>query len=500
MRRHSVWLILLVDALITAPFVFRHGVEGDTLRYALDSTRWRAGELALPQLFNAELSFGYYGLVRLLAATFRLDLASLPFALNLLSLVAGIGGVACLYLWWRRWFGPPAAFRLAGLWLLSPAWWSAQLYGNANVVGLSLAAAAAAALPSGAFSGARARGETGRFVLRAAAAGALGTFALCVRMDVAMLATGILAWAFWGKEKPGVRTVLAWGLACAAAAFLARAVYVGVATGSGTVGFHWRNNFALGAWSWFYGNVAALGFCGPPLVLGASLAALLAWRSRGSGTVRATAVLWALPAAIFILFARIHLSRILLPILPAFFLPLAAWAAEDRHRRDGILISLALGAQLVMLPVPDALARLGLRSPHGGRTNHYLFLGNMVSDHFRIARNARDLMQDAFRFAAEPADPPLPTPAVIGEDVIFYEYALKATVRDAKVRTLKSGYLLRLQEVTNGPRMWLLLTRGRPGDPQALLSEMGWNGPVRVHRTPEDLRHFEPLSPGGGKP
>jgi len=534
---HVVLALLLADALLTLPFIFPNGVEGDTLRYAIGLHRWRDGTTSFQQLFNAEMSPAYYVTARAIAA--GVDLAGLPLLLNRLAWLAGLGSTAALFFWTRRWFGQGVAVRLTALVIVTPAWWSLHLYGNANLAAAGLAMAAALALPTmdrgprglappecGAPSAGRpasGAGVVAGFVL----ASLLGALALAFRQDVVMLAPAMLAWAISGERRPRWRWLVPAGAMAILIILMIRST-LEFSTESGPWLRHLRGNFTPGSTRRFLDNGVAVVCAVTPLLALASAAAMAA-RARHDGFRHMLALAaWASPVLPFLLFSRVHLSRILIPALPALLIPLAGWAAEKGRKRDAILLLLVAASHLAMLPLPDIVSELGLRRPGGGRVNHYLFLGNMITDHRRIEALAEETWREANAIAEQFASgapwsfPAAPGPdslavepkggstkkdsasqgpgrgaggprlvAVVGEDVIFQEYALEATDPGIRLRDTAKGYLVHLREgLGAGGGRILLLSRNRPGDPEELLRELGVVGDLIILRTPTDRRHF----------
>jgi hypothetical protein len=75
--------------------------------------------------------------------------------------------------------------------------------------------------------------------------------------------------------------------------------------------------------------------------------------------------------------------------------------------------------------------------------------------------------------------------AVIGPEVIHYEFAIQEAVPGAIVTAGPSAFLIRVREARTeaGALLALLVERARPGAPEEILRDVGLDMPLRVHRT-----------------
>ncbi len=483
-------LVTLLDALLTGPFVFHEAAEAETLRYVLSIHRWRAGMLALHQLFNAEQSYGYYALARASAAVLGLDLSRLPALLNHLSWAAGVLASGLLHLLFRRWLGPRIALRLSLLLVFTPGFWALHVWGQPNICGLAVAAAALAMLP-----GADDTGRTSRTRLGLAAG--LSFLAFTLRADILfLLAPAILARVLWGRDRIKLWAAVVTGGAGVAACDLLRLLALGVFAHGGTIGLNVRSNLDLGSLDWPLQNLMIISSTGPPLVFVASLAAFAGCRGEGGSRMRKTVLLWGLPVAAFLPFARVDLTRILVPVLPGLLLPLAVWAAQGRRRRDAALAGLVLAAHLSMLAVPHLLDRAGKRSLATSRSGHGLFVGNVFADHGRVRRQAIESAEDAAAATAALVMTPSPPLLVVGEDEVFFEYAFSGQWPRSTCPPIAETYGLVLHEfrTADGAVPAYLLERRTKEPVSALLDRLSFRKPVRVWRSHLDRR----LYPGDG--
>lgn len=530
-----LFLLLLLDAALTLGFVFRGPVEGDTLRYALSLQRWVGGQVEFGSLFNVEMSFGWYAALGAVQRMAAFPLAALPDVLNWGALLGGVLATAGLFLWWRRWWDVGVAFRLVLLFVLTPAFWSLHLYGNTNILGLAFAAWAFALLPA---RTTRRDVSTIRAPLspasRFAAATLLGWAAVTTRTDVLMLAPAFLAFTLWGRERPTFRTAGTFGLLVVLGYLGLRGLVLGFGGDGGTVGHHWKSNLALDDPRWLARmaaqNVAALLSAGPPLVVLASLAAFIAVRRPA---LRRTVLLWLFPAVVFVFFGRMHLTRILLPVLPALLLPLAVWAAHHRDEapptsespahaaqgrgtrlplmpqslrnpsralrltprralpawlrpRDAVLVGVALVGHLAMMLLPAIQTHFSDRAPGTRRVGHYAFKDVMFRQHGAIKDLATETLTDARTLfdRTERTEAPV---VVLGGDVLFYEYELAVRAPASVVQTTRNEYQLRLREarVPGRDAPYFFLEPRWGSDTEEDLARLGVG--------PDVLRHWIPV-------
>lgn len=473
-----LWIVLAVDALLTLPFVFHGSAEMDTLRYALDLHRWLRDEQPLRSLFNSEMSFGYYVGLAVWQQVFQPALEGLPDLLNRISALFGIVCVGALYLWWRRWWTDRIASCLALLLVSTPAFWSLHLYGNTNIVGFALAAVALAVLPGR---------ESGAQRTRWIAAWVFGTLALTIRTDILMLAPAALAFLIWGRDRPERNMTAAVGAACVLSYALLRLIALGLPTGGGSVFRHWSSNTNLGDLSWIARtatwNVASVFTQFPPLTLLASLMCFLAARNPGKYPMRWSTLLWIAPAVLFVFFGRVHLSRILLPLLPGALLPLAFWASRT-IRRGLLLLAIVVVSHVSMLALPAIEDRIQGRS-RDQRASHYVSHLGMFGDHFAIQEDTRELMTDAEDLVRSQGDG-RKTVVVIGDDVLAYQFALFSVYPEATVATVfqSEGVALRVADVPGWEHRWYFLHPRWDRDPEVALT--------RGEVPPDALRHSTP--------
>ncbi|MFB3910274.1 MAG: hypothetical protein ACE15D_17945 [Candidatus Eisenbacteria bacterium] len=471
---------LLLDAILTLPFVFHGPGDGETLRYVLSLHAWRNGLQPFHASFNAELSAAYYALARGLAAVTGTDLAGLPRLLNLLSWAAGALASGCLFLWWRKWFGAAVAARLTALLIAMPAFWSLHLYGNPNIVGLAAGAAALAIFPA---SG------SPRSAPRLVVSSLLILAAFVLRADMLLLAPAVLLSAFRGRERPALVPLLLMGIVGFVAAIAVRSFFAAPTGAAGTFGRHLSSRLDLGSLGWPRTHLLEIATGSPPLVFLASLAAFVLARRPGSGELRLTTVLWFLPGTVFLFFAHLHVVRILIPLLPALLLPLAFWAAGDRPgrgRRDLALAGLIVASHLVMFAVPEALDRLHLREKEPRRASHWLFLGNVVDDHLFLARQARDQLEDARALARHATTPDRGTPPalVLCSERNFYAYAFQLEHPRARFTTIARGHECSVLEASDeaGSVLGYIFDGGPTPTPERRLEALGFALPAQILR------------------
>jgi len=474
-------LILLgLDALLTWPFLFQGPAEMDTLRYALGLHRWVGGQEALSTLFNAEMSFGYYLGLNIWQRAFDSTLASLPDLLNRVSALSGILCVGAFFMWWRRWWDERVAFRLTLLLIATPAFWSLQLYGNTNVAGLALAALAVSLLPS-------AEVDRGRAV-RWLAVWVLGTAALTVRTDVLMIAPAVLAYLVWGRDRPSAKSTVVAGAGCVLTFFLLRLFVLDSPSGGGAFLRHWDSNLSLSDPAWIGRtvslNVVSLVTESPPLTLLVSGLCFLAIRGRDGRSVRWTTLLWLSPALLFLAFTRVHVARILIPLLPAALLPLAYWASLSR-RRDLLLAIVVVLSHVSMMFLPGLEKRLGRASAGTGRVSHYLSHQGMFRDHLAIQNDTTELIEDGTALLREEGDGRRAV-VVIGGDVLIYEYLLLVAHPGTMTESISQSYgvQLRTANVPGWDHPWYFLYPRWDRDPEEILGSAGVPA--------ETLRHFTP--------
>jgi len=500
-RRHAALAatcgLMLADALLTLPFLFPVPADPDTVLYLLGVHRWSEGLAPFASVFNAEMSPAFYVLARGLAEVTGTGLPGLARLLHVLSWVGGVAATGFLFTWWRRWLGLRTALALTALFLTTPAFWALHLYGSPNLTGLALAAAAAAVYPYGAFGGARWDGT--RFSVRVPGlrsflpAGALALIALTARADVLQLLPVLLVAAGQtGGRRSAVRMLALW-LTAFAAYLLVRAAVIGVAE-AGSVGRHLSRNLGYGSAHWLGFNLYSLATAAPPLVLGASALAFLRPRGTGTGRMRVAVAAWLLGGAIFLPFARIHIVRILIPLVPALLLPLAAWGARGGRRRVAGMAGLILAGHLLMFAQPVVLDRVGLRAQDPPRPTHWHFVGNVVADHAEIARQAArrlELARAAVERVAEAPDLPL---VVLSPESTLDFYAFQeAWPRAGFADVAREGKLvLREARAEEGGRLGYLMEQEGFGPVEPALRALGLEGPVRVFRT-------DPRDPAAGR-
>ncbi|MCA9728396.1 MAG: hypothetical protein KC729_11980 [Candidatus Eisenbacteria bacterium] len=483
-RRLAILLALIaLDALVTAFFVFRGPAETDTARYALDFYRWMRGEKELAGLFNAEMSFGFYAGLAAWQRLHPVSLAALPDLLNWISWGCGVLATGACYLWWERWWDGRVATRLTLLFIATPAYWSLHLYGNTNIIGLALAAAAVAATPGsdGPAGSAGSARQIGRTIL----AVSLGIATLCVRTDLILLAPALAAFVLWGRDRPSRRMAIFIFAASLAGYALLRWMAVGSGGAGGTLARHWGSNLSLSDPRWLLGsflqNSVFLGSAGPPLIF---LASVIAFFGVSRARVRPATLLWIAPAALFVFFSRVHLTRILLPQLPGVLLPLAVWATEGGRRRDLALAGIVLSAHLVMGAVPSLMETARRDDSHPPRVNHYFFRGIAVRDHLTIQHTTDELLADA-RGLVEEIEADSAGIAIVGEDVVCYELYLESRHPGSRVTRVGRRYQVDLQRMDipgHGAPVYLLMPRWGE-DPSIALREFGVPDGVRPRYT-----------------
>lgn len=471
-----------LDAFVTIPFVHLGPAEGDTIRYALDLERWRLGEKALGALFNGDVCFGSYTLARAVAGAFSIDRAGLSTVFNGLSCAAGIAATGSLSLVIARRFGLGAALIFGLLLITAPGWWMLHLYGNPNIIGLAFAAAAWACLtPSGP--------RVDLTPLRAVLGGLLGAAALCARTDVAMLAPAIVAASRLGPRPVAWRWL---GLAAltALAGFGVGCLVAGAPLPLvGNVGRHVDANLG-GKLRWTAQNLAFLATGLPPLVAIAAAAAFFAARGDDGRRSRRLALVWLVPALVFVIFGRVPLTRILAPLWPAALLPLAVglaslWPLRPRRRLFAVGL-LIVAAHVTAALTPRAIEAVSGRSLEGRGVGHFYFLGSMGAERERVARHFTALERDARR--ALESTLPGETTAIVGGDGIAYLWTIAASLPRFETKLLGTAYATRLEELRDPvtDRRWWFLSL-RPGaEPLAVLESFGLPAPTRVWVTTSD--------------
>ncbi|MCC7142659.1 MAG: hypothetical protein IT349_11220 [Candidatus Eisenbacteria bacterium] len=462
--------LLLLDLILTLPFIYHGPAEGDTLRYALDLEHWRRGTEPLHQLFNANEVAGFYLLARPLAALFQISLDEMPTFLNRLSWICGLLSTAALFCLAERWFDRRISVRWTLLVICAPAWWALHLYGNPNMVGLAPALAALAVLPHrDTGDGPAARRA---LALRTAGAGMLAAAALWIRVDLVMLAPAVAALALLAPRRPALPP-------CLGAAILALAARWGAGPLAGldaplvaNVGRHVTANLSPGNLRVLLENLSFFVTGFPPLVAASSLvAAILLLRAAApERRMVALSLLWAAPLVLFAPFARMPLPRILIGLVPAVLLPLAAWSAGRGYRSgwDARLVALVLASHLLAAATPGLLRRAAPTLVDGERrAGHAYFLGSMFTERWRVATLARETLTDAEEVAR------LRSATVIGEDIVWYEYALATAWPGVTVLRRETGYRSDWYQARSedGSRWWNLVTVRPNSDPARTLHD-----------------------------
>lgn len=470
--RSPLFGLLLLDLVLTLPFIHHGPAEGDTLRYALDLEHWRGGTESLHQLFNANEVVGFYLLARPPAALFQCSLAEIPALLNGLSWIFGLLSTAALFCLADRWFDRKVATRWTLLVLCSPAWWALHLYGNPNVVGLAPALAALAVLPRRDDGDRPTRRPPN--AVRTFGAGLLAAAALWIRVDLIMLAPAALALALFAPRRPALRACIGAALVALAGRWLAGPLAGLEAPLVANVGRHVTANLSPGNLRVLLENLAfyATGF--PPLVAVSSLfAAIVLLRAPApERRIVALSLLWAAPLVLFAPFARMPLPRILIGLVPGVLLPLAVWGAgsERRPSQDRAVLSLILGSHLLAAVTPWILSRVVPGLVDGERrAGHAHFLGSMFAERRRVAALARETLTDAQEVAQ------LRSATVIGEDIVWYEYTLATEWPAVRVLRRETGYRSDWYQARteDGARWWNLVTVRPNSDPAHTLRD--WN-------------------------
>jgi hypothetical protein len=199
--------------------------------------------------------------------------------------------------------------------------------------------------------------------------------------------------------------------------------------------------------------------------------------------MRRASLLWIAPAVLFLLFGRVHLARILIPLFPGALLPLAFWASRAR-KRDVALAGIVVASHLSMLAAPELEARLRGPSP-ARRVSHYVSHLGMFRDHSAIQNDTAELIQDAKRILREEGDGRR-TVVVIGADVLAYEFLLACAHPGVVTRTVfqSEGVQLRSAEIPEWEHRWFFLHPRWDRDPE--------EGLIRGDVPPDALRHLTP--------
>lgn len=479
--RRWLVLILLLDALLTLPFVYPAGAEGDTLRYALDAWHWQQGTEGLGRLFNVDEVLAYYVVARSLLDLGQVPLRSLPLALNWLSWGFGVAATGALVGMLHRYFGSGTALRSALLVVTAPAWWALHLYGNANLAALGFALGALALVAGGDSP----RGRAGTSASAVAGAGLLGALALCFRSDIAMIATAALGLLLGATRRPVLRSLI-WA---AALAILLRLV-IGAATGTpiplvANVGRHVDLQWRPTSLHWVAQNLLFYATGVPAMVFAAVALIALAWRGGLARRTRLVSLAWISPLFVFTGFAALPLTRILIPTLPGLLLPLGAWAAQSPRARDRWLIALLFSAQLATLATPLLLRAAG-RSEESRRAGHAHFLGNMFQERARVLSLTRETQADAASFARLRGPAGQVVAAIVGEDIVWYEFALTAEVRGVRIERRPASYGSSWYVATDpeSGTIWYLVSPRAGKSPPELLREWGGAEPDTLLYTP----------------